>query len=38
MVTSADYDKIIQEKAQVVLDAMAERVSASDLQRIREAF
>lgn len=38
MVTSSDYDKIIQDRARVVLDAMAERVSPSDLQRIREAF
>lgn len=33
-----DYEKIIDEKAQVVFDTMSRRVSASDLQRIKRAF
>ena len=35
---SNDYDRIIEEKAQKVFDAMESRVGAEDLARIKDAF
>ena len=37
-VMQTNYDQIIDEKAAHVLDVMAQRVPADDVQRIREAF
>ncbi|MBD5203595.1 MAG: bifunctional (p)ppGpp synthetase/guanosine-3',5'-bis(diphosphate) 3'-pyrophosphohydrolase [Bacteroidales bacterium] len=36
--TAEDYDKIIEERAQIVFDAMAPRESAENMRRLREAF
>lgn len=36
--TQEDYDKIIEERAQVVFDTMADRVTPEDMARLREAF
>ncbi|MDE6037170.1 MAG: HD domain-containing protein [Duncaniella sp.] len=38
MESEVDYDKIIEERAEAVFDAMAARVSAEDLGRIKDAF
>lgn len=38
METTVDYDKIIEEKAEAVFEAMKGRVSSEDLTRLREAF
>lgn len=38
MMQEIDYDRIIEERAQKVFDAMASRVSEEDISRIRSAF
>lgn len=38
MKTPEEYDRLIQQRADAVIDAMAKRVDATDVERIRAAF